>query len=434
MTSPLSEEKTEVGSYFVSNYPPFSFWKRELVKEAEDVLRRPSAAGVELGLYLHIPFCRKRCKFCYFRVYTDKDARDVERYLAALAREMAIYEKQAAVRGRPLSFVYFGGGTPSFISARQLRSLVKQLQRSVSWKNAEEVTFECEPGTLNEKKLEAIREIGVTRLSLGIENFDDEILEENGRAHRSPEVFTVYEQARRIGFDQLNIDLIAGMVGETDANWKDCVRKAIDLDADSVTIYQMELPYNTLYSKQITGMSSPVADWKTKREWVDLAFADLEAAGYHISSAYTLVKDPSTRFAYRDALWRGADLVGTGVASFGHLGGVHYQNLDGFDDYCERIEEGVLPLNRALRITPRQALIRQLILQLKLGRVEARYFQESFGVDILREFEDVLKRHEQDSMLVVRDGVIELTRKGLLRVDGLLEPFFEPLHRGARYT
>ena len=138
-----------------------------------------------LGLYLHIPFCRKRCHFCYFRVYTDKNAAEVQGYLDTLAREWELYNEQRAVAGRPLNFVYFGGGTPSFLSTRQLQSLVARMDAVSPWRDAEEITFECEPGTLTEAKLTAIREIGVTRLSLGVENFDDRILEINGRAHRS---------------------------------------------------------------------------------------------------------------------------------------------------------------------------------------------------------------------------------------------------------
>ena len=130
-------------------------------------------ADVPLGLYLHIPFCRKRCHFCYFRVYTDKNASEVQGYLDVLAREWELYNEQRAVAGRPLKFVYFGGGTPSYLSVRQLESLVARLDAVSSWRSAEEITFECEPGTLNESKLAAIRGIGVTRLSLGVENFDD---------------------------------------------------------------------------------------------------------------------------------------------------------------------------------------------------------------------------------------------------------------------
>ena len=128
--------------------------------------------------------------------------------------------------GRPFRFVYFGGGTPSFLSGKQLTSLVDRLRANINWDQAEEVTFECEPGTLS--RAEGRRrcdELGVTRLSLGVENFDDEILEENGRAHLSAEIYKAWDWIRAAGFPNVNIDLIAGMVGETWDNWRDSVRR-----------------------------------------------------------------------------------------------------------------------------------------------------------------------------------------------------------------
>ena len=139
-----------------------------------------------LGLYLHIPFCRKRCKFCYFRVYTDKNGSDVERYVAALSREIELVSRLPVMGGRPFRFVYFGGGTPSFLSGKQLTSLVDRLRANINWDQAEEVTFECEPGTLSQPKLATLRDLGVTRLSLGIENFSDKVLDgRNGRVSSS---------------------------------------------------------------------------------------------------------------------------------------------------------------------------------------------------------------------------------------------------------
>src|SRR5213078_2838321 len=151
------------------------------------------------------------------------------------------------------------GGTPSFLSTHQLESLVTRVQAAIPWTAAEEITFECEPGTLTEAKLAAIRRIGVTRLSLGVENFSDHVLELNGRAHRSPEIGRAYEFARSLDFPQINIDLIAGMLGETDENWRDCVRKTIEMAPDSVTIYQMELPFNTTISRNLLKGGEPVA-------------------------------------------------------------------------------------------------------------------------------------------------------------------------------
>jgi oxygen-independent coproporphyrinogen-3 oxidase len=436
-----AQEKTGLGNYFVANYPPFAAWKPGHVADAKRALETPPAPATPLGLYLHIPFCRKRCKFCYFRVYTDKNARDVEVYLDALLREVELYSKMPVVGGRPLHFVYFGGGTPSYLSAAQLRGLFERLQAILPWDRAEEVTFECEPGTLQQHKLEALKELGVTRLSLGIENFDDKILEANGRAHLSTEIFRAYQWARDLGFAQINIDLIAGMVGENWDNWRDCVRKTAELAPDSVTIYQMELPFNTVFSKELTvlGQGEPapggVADWPTKRAWVDYAFNELGRTGYEVSSAYTLVRDRKhCKFVYRDSLWHGADMFGTGVASFGHSNGVHMQNVDSWEQYTAMLEHRELPLGRALPVGPRQRLIREMILQLKTGRLEADYFRGKFGVDVKQDFSAAFADLAQNGQLVVRNGTVELTRAGLLLVDTLLPAFFEPEHRSGRYT
>ncbi len=430
-------ETTEVGSYFVSNYPPFSQWTRDQVPEILASLDHEPDRSVPMGLYLHIPFCRKRCRFCYFRVYTNQNAAAIEQYVLALANEVELLSRRRGVQGRTLDFVYFGGGTPSYLSAKQLRFLRESLHRSVSWDEAREVTFECEPGTLSLEKIQTLKEIGVTRVSLGVENFNDAILEENGRAHLSPEVFRAYDWIQQVGFPQVNIDLIAGMIGETDENWAMCVEKVREMSPDNITIYQMELPFNTLISKEMKeqGVSSPVANWSTKRRWVSEAMDRLLAAGYHVSSGNELVKDRETdRFLYRDNLFRGSDILASGVSSFGHFQGVHYQNLDQMDEYFTAIDQGELPINRALRPTPHQLLIREFVLRMKEGEVDAAELRSKYGVNVLDEFAGPLANQAEKGYLTVTGGEIRLTRKGLLQVDSLLTEYFEPEHRAVRYT
>ena len=288
--------------------------------------------------------------------------------------------KTPAVAGRRFNFVYFGGGTPSFLSTKQLQGLVERLNASGAWNHAEEITFECEPGTLTEAKLAAIRDMGVTRLSLGVENFDDRILELNGRAHRSPEIGTRLRSGARarLSADQHRSDRRHARrdrrqlaATASSARWRS--------RPDSVTIYQMELPYNTTISGDLLKgggqFAEPVADWATKRRWVQEAFAALERAGYHIGSAYTAVKNPAkTKFVYRDRLWEGADLLGLGVASFGHINGVHVQNLDTWPKYQAAIERGEIPLGRAYRPTDEERMIREFVLQLKRGSNRPSYF------------------------------------------------------------
>ena len=434
----LPEKKqTEVGSYFVANYPPFSVWSPENRPAIIDALDSAPKPRTPLGLYLHIPFCRKRCKFCYFRVYTDKNADEIEGYLEALSREIDLYAGRQGFGDRQFEFVYFGGGTPSYLSNAQLERLVDRINDNWTWESAREVTFECEPGTLKESKLQTIKKIGVTRLSLGVEHFDDEVLSANGRAHKSPEIERAYRWAREIGFPQINIDLIAGMLGETEDKWKETVAKAIGLDADSVTIYQMEVPFNTTIAREAKQAHSdaPVAGWATKRAWVNYAFEEFKKAGYVVSSAYTVVKpERHAGFVYRDSLWRGADLVGTGVASFGHFQGVHYQNLDTWEQYLEKLNLGELPINRALKVTPKQLLIRELILLLKTGKIDAEYFRSKFGHDVLVDFRDQFQSLVAEGAATIDGQQVRLTMSGLLQVDALLPRFFEPEFRNIRYT
>lgn len=436
--SPPIQKETTAGNYFVSNYPPFAFWKSEAVPIFESVLERPADHQVPLGLYVHIPFCRKRCHFCYFRVYTDKNADEIRNYIDAVLRELKAYVYKPYLQGRKPKFIYFGGGTPSYLSPDQIRLLTDGIKALLPWDDATEITYEGEPGTLTDLKLRAIQQVGVTRLSLGVEHFDDHILEINGRAHRSKEVFRAYSFAREVGFPQVNVDLIAGMVEETEEKWRETVAKAVELLPDSVTIYQMEVPYNTGIYRQMKAegkLVAPVADWETKRRWVDYAFGEFEKVGYTVTSTTTVVRDPAkVRFDYRQGLFSGADLLSVGVASFGHLAGVHYQNHHDFAPYVEAVASGRLPVYRAYPVPNDERFLREFMLQLKLGRVETASFVGKFGKEPSEVFAEPLAALRSEGHLVEGPGWIGLTRAALLQVDSLLPLFFKPEHRTGRYA
>ncbi|MFT7485820.1 MAG: oxygen-independent coproporphyrinogen-3 oxidase [Candidatus Paceibacteria bacterium] len=432
-----SEQSTQVGNYFISNYPPYSFWSSDQLPQVDQLLASQPVDDRPLGVYVHIPFCRKRCDFCYFKVYTDKNGREIRRYLEAVTREAEMFVSRDYLRGRKPRFLYFGGGTPSYLSADQMLLLFSELRRTFDWSEVEEVTYECEPGTLTRAKVQALGDLGVTRLSLGVENFDANILKINNRAHGADEIQSAYGYARDVGFEQINIDLIAGMIGESDENWDDCIEKTLVMNPDSITVYQMELPYNTTISRQLKADSSklaPVADWETKRRWTERAFSRFAAAGYSLSSAYTASRGDDTQFVYRDALWQGADMLGLGVSSFSHLGGIHFQNEHSFTPYVERVESGELPLARAYGLNAEELMIREFILQLKTGRIDADSFQRKFGVDVLRRFSAPLEQHRRAGMLSLDGPLIRATPQGMLHLDGLLPPFFLEDHQNARYA
>jgi oxygen-independent coproporphyrinogen-3 oxidase len=228
------------------------------------------------------------------------------------------------------------------------------------------------------------------------------------------------------------------MVEETEDKWKETVAKALELRPDSVTIYQMEVPYNTGIYQQMKAegkLVAPVADWETKRRWVNYAYGEFEKIGYTVTSATTVVRDPAkVKFLYREGLFTGADILSVGVASFGHLNGVHYQNHHDFAPYLERVDRGELPVFRALTPSADERFIREIILQLKLGQVSRAKFQAKFGIDLLVRFAEPIQRLKAWGFLTVGGDSLRINREGLLQIDKLLHEFFLPEHQGTRYA
>ena len=425
-----------IGNYFVAVYPPFSCWSKGnnyRIAEALD-----SAAGTEpLSLYIHLPFCQRKCDYCYYLSYVGKSAETIQQYLDKVVQELALYAKHPAVAGRPLSFVYFGGGTPSLLSTAQVRRLTDGLKEVLPWKSAPEVTYECAPRSVRPGFLEELRSIGVNRLSMGVQSFDNTLLKLNGRVHLAEDAFRAWNVIGAARFDWVNLDLMVGLIGETPKVCYDSIRKVIELSPDSVTLYQTEIPYNTQLYRDWKDGSLPMApiDWDTKRVRLNNAFSMLEEAGYTIVSAYAAVKDPSRhRFQYQEHLWRGGDMLGLGVGSFSYFQGVHFQNVVTLEDYFAELGQHELPWMRSFPLGPWDQLVREFTLQLKWGEVNMAEFEKKFGVDLRIVFAQPLQQLAAEGCLFCTRDKVRLTRPGLLRVDRLLREFHDLDFQSVRYT
>jgi oxygen-independent coproporphyrinogen-3 oxidase len=228
------------------------------------------------------------------------------------------------------------------------------------------------------------------------------------------------------------------MVEETEDKWRETVAKAVALRPDSVTIYQMEVPFNTgIYQQMKAGgkLVAPVADWETKRAWVDYAYREFEQIGYAVTSGTTVVRDPAkVKFIYREGLFSGADILSIGVASFGHLNGMHYQNHHEFQPYVDAVNNGKLPVYRALTPSAEERYIREFMLGLKLGSVSADHYAKKFGTDPRVQFAAPLATLRAWGFLTNGGDRIGVTREGLLQIDRLLHEFFKPEHKTGRYA
>jgi len=428
--------QTTAGNYFISNYPPFSCWNSEELPQFIHALTS-APKKKPLGLYVHLPFCRHRCHYCYFRVYPRRSPEDVHLYIHAVLEELERYERYPALENRAPTSVYFGGGSPSFLSCEELTFLFHGLQKRISWEAVQECTFECEPGTVSLEKLQLLRSLGVTRLSLGFQTLDDNILRHSGRDVRIKDCMAAFCNAREAGFNEINIDLLAGLPGETESTWRATMNRVLELLPDCITIYQLELTHNSTFFKSIkAGREVPLANWPEKQNLTAIGFEMCENAGYTIGSGYMAIRHPAKwRFIYTvENFWHGGDLLALGESAFGHLQGTHYQNLDRFDTYTRAIKEGHLPIRRTHKLTGEEKIRREVILQLKTGSLDRPYFREKFGIELLDHFENEFDFLLRENLATVEGEQIKLTRNALIRVDWLLPHFYLPEHKGIRYS
>jgi len=421
------------GDYCVATYPPVAAWKAEHNPALVTALGNPRPAS-PLAIYIHVPFCQKKCDYCYLVSSAGQAGHVINDYVETVLDELNFYSAFTTVAGRRLHSVYFGGGTPSVLSSEQARELIGGMKSVLPWKGIEEVTFECAPRSIRATFIETLLDLGVTRFSMGVQSLEDALLSANGRIHQMADVARAFEILRETGCRELNVDLMCGLPGETEAPWRDTVSRIIDLQPESVSVYQTEIRANTrTYTAwQAGALPIDLVSWEIKRERLAYAFSQLEANGYSVVSAYTAVKDPARdRLKYDDHLSRGGDVLGLGVAAFGYLEGIHYLNETALDSYSASVNSAVLPLARAFPLSPRDRFVREFVLQLKLGCAARDYFREKFSLDVVRAFETELIGLTGRGLLVVSNGEVRLTRAGLLRIDRLLPRFFDAAFRPA---
>ena len=427
------------GNYFVSSYPPFSCWSKDQLGAVDWALEQPRFENNDeapLGLYVHVPFCAERCHYCYYRSYAKPTHDQTDHYIEALLTELAGYAQVPAVAGRPLDFVYFGGGTPSLLAPTQIQRLFDGVNRALPLDQAREICFECAPQSATDDRLRVLRDAGVTRISLGVQQLDDEVLTQSGRIHRVEHVERAWSRIEPLGFPIVNLDLMVGLVGETDESFFRSLERIIEMGPMSVTIYLLEIPANTplFHALQENRIEQLPAGWDVKRDRLRRGFERLEQSGYSIRSAYAAVRDVKRgRFVYQEAQYHGADLLAVGVSSFGYFGGVHYQNHASLDGYLQRVTDSGHSRIRAVRLSDQERMVREFILQLKLGGASAAEFRDKFGVSLSEQFAIPLKECSERGWLISDGHGVRLTRDGLLRIDRLLPAFYLPQHLGKTY-
>jgi putative oxygen-independent coproporphyrinogen III oxidase len=375
------------------------------------------------GIYVHVPFCARKCFYCDFNSYSlDKSA--VASYLAALEKEVQLYQAQIAREpGVVFDTLYIGGGTPTVLSGKDLARMIRRLLEAFPFKDGAEVTCEANPGSSNTEKFAAMREAGVNRLSLGVQTFDDALLLLLGRQHTGQEAVEAVEEARRAGFDNINLDLMFALPGQSLAQWEESVRQALSLRPSHLSCYSLIVEEGTPFGDafRLGKLSLPGED--AEYEMFAWLIDALQAQGYehYEISNFAL---PGRRSEHNQIYWRNGAWLGLGPGAHGYWNGKRYANVRLPSDYSERLDRGELPVASVHEVSVDEAMDDTMIFGLRLLEGVSRGdFYRRFGVELTKVYSRELDQLTDLGLLEVTPQRVRVTRQGLFLANQVFAAF-----------
>ena len=365
--------------------------------------------------YVHIPFCTQICYYCDFSKVFIKN-QPVDSYLEHLLQEFHSYDIQK------LRTLYIGGGTPTALSASQLEVLLDGLTKNLDLSMLEELTIEANPGDLDADKIAVLQNSAVNRVSLGVQTFDDKMLKKIGRSHTEKDIYENIDRLKLAGFDNISIDLIYALPGQTMDQVKDNVAKAIALDIPHMSLYSLILENHTVFMNRMRRGKLPLPKEELEAEMFEYIIAELEKAGFE---HYEISNFSKTGFESRHNLmyWDNAEYYGIGAGASGYVNGVRYKNHGPIRHYLKAVEEGNARINEE-HLSLREQMEEEMFLGLrkKTGVSKAR-FEEKFGTSFENIYGQVVRDLCHQGLLQIEDQQIRMTKKGLFLGDTVAERF-----------
>ncbi len=364
------------------------------------------------GIYIHIPFCRSRCSYCDFAtgIYNSDAA---ERYVRGLTQEIASYRDTSAQR--IVDTIYFGGGTPSLLSPDQLKRLMDSVRRRFNVIEDAEVTLEINPGTVKHETFEEFRRLGINRASFGAQTFNDQELARLGRSHTADQTRETFSQLRAVGFDNVSLDLIAGLPGQTLEQWQRNVDEALAMRPEHLSFYLLEVHEGTPLANHISSGMQPKPDEEIAVEMYELMLDRSVAAGYEHYEISNLCL-PGYESRHNTKYWTGAPYYGFGCSAHSYDGHARrWSNERDVNGYMSLIEAAQSPIveRRELNEGDRRAEAVFLGLRMMEG-YSIRDYRSRFGRDLVDEHRDDLERFADAGLIELSDEVLKLTRSGAL--------------------
>lgn len=365
------------------------------------------------GLYIHIPFCKQKCNYCDFASYAGQESQ-LDAYLGALAHEAVLY-KEIGCRT-----LYVGGGTPSLLAEHQLRRLAKIIRKNFKEIAAfDESTLEANPESLTPAKIQTLRELGFNRLSIGLQSFNDDELKTLGRVHNAAQFTAAYQAAREGGFTNINVDLIAGLPGQSLESFLDSLRHLVALRPEHISVYGLQIEEGTPFFKQ-----GVVCDDALMRRMLEETRACLTQAGYHHYEISNFAL-PGYEAQHNTNYWQNGEYLGLGCAAASYRCGVRRQNTANVEDYIFDMENGKTPIVFSERLTGPAQEGESLLLALRqLDGVEPTAGQ-------MQLFGPAIEKHIQNGLLTRVDKKIKLSEEGLYLASEVMRSFVAPFDEEA---
>lgn len=383
----------------------FCYWKGEnMVKAA----------------YLHIPFCEHICHYCDFNKVFLK-GQPVDEYLKTLDQEMKLTLKERS--SERLQTIFVGGGTPTSLNEKQLYTFCESILDNLPKEVDSEFTFEANPGDLSREKLQILKEAGVNRLSLGVQTFNDELLERIGRVHRAKDVFNTVENAKEIGFENISIDLIFSLPGQTVADFQDTLTKAFSLDVTHYSGYSLIIEPKTVFYNLLKKGKLLTPGEDAEAEMYELLMDEMDAHGFH---QYEISNFSKEGFESRHNLtyWNNEPYYGFGAGAHSYLDGSRRSNFGPLKKYMDSIQRGELPIFEEHKVSRDEQMEEEMFLGLRKTKgVSVSTFMDKFKENPLDHFHLQIEDLKQKGWIAVDDGKIFLTRNGRLLGNEVFQSF-----------
>lgn len=367
--------------------------------------------------YIHIPFCHHICHYCDFNKVFMK-GQPVDEYLQSLENEMSL-----SANKQVLETVFVGGGTPTALNEKQLERLVSAINRQLHIDANTEYTFEANPGDLSKEKLTILKNAGVNRLSFGVQTFNDELLEKIGRSHRVKDVFESIENAKAAGFDNISIDLIYSLPGQTKQDFIESIQTALGLGLVHYSGYSLIIEPKTVFYNLLKKGKLPLPGEDAEAEMYETLMEQMENGGlrqYEISNFAV----PGFESRHNLTYWNNEEYYGFGAGAHGYVNGIRQSNYGPLKKYMEPLAKGELPIMDAHKVTVEEKMEEEMFLGLrKTDGVSIRHFEEKFGRDPLDLFTDEIKNWSAKGLLKTDEEKIFLTRQGRLLGNEVFQSF-----------